>query len=235
MIKLFLLLFSAAKFGKLLTMGGTMLFSMLAYSWIFGWRYAVGFVLLILFHELGHYVAARQRGLNVGVPTFIPFVGAWIQMKEQPTNVETEAYIAFAGPVIGTLAAMGCYWLARESGSQLMLALAYAGCMINLFNLIPLSPLDGGRITAIISPKMWLLGLPLLVGLFFYNHSPMLILIVILAYPQIKQAIWPNPNAVPQGYYEASFNERTNYAVLYLGLVVFLSVMTYLLHTSLAG
>ncbi|MBJ7556715.1 site-2 protease family protein [Marinomonas spartinae] len=235
MIKLFLLLFSAAKFGKLLTMGGTMLFSMLAYSWIFGWRYAVGFVLLILFHELGHYMAARQRGLNVGVPTFIPFVGAWIQMKEQPTNVETEAYIAFAGPVIGTLAAMGCYWLARESGSQLMLALAYAGCMINLFNLIPLSPLDGGRITAIISPKMWLLGLPLLVGLFFYNHSPMLILIVILAYPQIKQAIWPNPNAVPQGYYEASFNERTNYAVLYLGLVVFLSVMTYLLHTSLAG
>lgn len=212
-----------------------MLFSMLAYSWIFGWRYAVGFVLLILFHELGHYMAARQRGLNVGVPTFIPFVGAWIQMKEQPTNVETEAYIAFAGPVIGTLAAMGCYWLARESGSQLMLALAYAGCMINLFNLIPLSPLDGGRITAIISPKMWLLGLPLLVGLFFYNHSPMLILIVILAYPQIKQAIWPNPNAIPQGYYEASFNERTNYAVLYLGLVVFLSVMSYLLHTSLAG
>jgi len=235
MIKLFLLLFSAVKFGKLLTMGGTMLFSMLAYSWIFGWRYAVGFVLLILFHELGHYMAARQRGLNVGVPTFIPFVGAWIQMKEQPTNVETEAYIAFAGPVIGTLAAMGCYWLARESGSQLMLALAYAGCMINLFNLIPLSPLDGGRITAIISPKMWLLGLPLLVGLFFYNHSPMLILIVILAYPQIKQAIWPNANAIPQGYYEASFNERTNYAVLYLGLVVFLSVMSYLLHTSLAG
>ncbi|SBS31671.1 Peptidase family M50 [Marinomonas spartinae] len=235
MVKLFLLLFSAAKFGKLLTMGGTMLFSMLAYSWIFGWRYAVGFVLLILFHELGHYMAARQRGLNVGVPTFIPFVGAWIQMKEQPTNVETEAYIAFAGPVIGTLAAMGCYWLARESGSQLMLALAYAGCMINLFNLIPLSPLDGGRITAIISPKIWLLGLPLLVGLFFYNHSPMLILIVVLAYPQIKQAIWPNPNAIPQGYYEASFNDRTNYAVLYLGLVVFLSLMTYLLHSSLSG
>lgn len=235
MIKVFLLLFSAGKLGKLFITGGTMLFSMLAYSWIFGWRYAVGFVLLILFHELGHYVAARQRGLDVGVPTFIPFVGAWIQIKEQPTNVETEAYIAFAGPVIGTLAAMGCYWLARENGSQLLLALAYAGCMINLFNLIPISPLDGGRITAIISPKIWLLGLPLLVGLFFYNHSPMLILILILAYPQIKQAIWPNPDAIPQGYYEASFNERTNYAVLYLGLVVFLSMMTYLLHDSLAG
>lgn len=235
MIKVFLLLFSAGKLGKLFITGGTMLFSMLAYSWIFGWRYAVGFVLLILFHELGHYVAARQRGLDVGVPTFIPFVGAWIQIKEQPTNVETEAYIAFAGPVIGTLAAMGCYWLARENGSQLLLALAYAGCMINLFNLIPISPLDGGRITAIISPKIWLLGLSLLVGLFFYNHSPMLILILILAYPQIKQAIWPNPDAIPQGYYEASFNERTNYAVLYLGLVVFLSMMTYLLHDSLAG
>ena len=234
MFKLFLAIFSAAKFGKLLTTGGTMLFSMLAYSWLFGWPYAVGFVLLILFHELGHYVAARQRGLNVGVPTFIPFVGAWIQLKEQPTNVETEAYIAFAGPVVGTVAAMACYWLARETGSHLLLALAYAGCMINLFNLIPISPLDGGRITAIISPKVWLLGVPLLVALFFYHPSPMLILIAIFAYPQIKQAIWPDPDKIPEGYYQASLNDKANYAALYLGLVAFLSLMTYSLHNNLS-
>src|SRR4051812_46088896 len=145
---------------------GTMLLSVLAYSWLFGWRYAVGFVLLIFFHEMGHYIAARQRGLNVGAPTFIPFVGAWIQLKEMPHDVETEAYVGFAGPIAGTAAALVCYWLAREYDSRLLLALAYSGCMLNLFNLIPISPLDGGRITAIISPKVWLVGVPLLAALF---------------------------------------------------------------------
>jgi Zn-dependent protease len=88
--KLLVWLFAAGKLGKVATTAGTMLLSILVYSWIFGWRYAAGFVLLIFVHEMGHYVAARQRGLNVGAPTFIPFVGAWIQLKEIPHDVETE-------------------------------------------------------------------------------------------------------------------------------------------------
>ena len=233
-MKFLLGLLAAGKLGKVLLTGGTMLLSMVTYSFIFGWAYAVGFVLLILFHEMGHYVAARQRGLDVGAPTFIPFVGAWIQLKDQPMNVETEAYVGFAGPVAGTAAAMACYYIGRDQGSQLLLALAYSGCMLNLFNLIPLSPLDGGRITAIISPKVWLLGIPLLGALFLYNPSPMLILIAVLAYPQIKQALWPDgKTAQPAGYYEASMNDRVNYGVLYLGLVGFLAVMTYQLHLQL--
>lgn len=234
--KLLILLFSAGKLGKLLTTGGTMIFSMLAYSWIFGWRYAVGFVLLLFCHEMGHYLAAKQRGLDVGVPTFIPFVGAWIQLKEMPHNVETEAYVGFAGPIVGSAAALVCFWLAREFSSQLLLALAYSGFMLNLFNLIPVSPLDGGRITAIISPSVWLLGVPLLAGLFFYHPSPMLLLIAILAYPQLQQA-WQHFRqggaADTNGYYEASLNERVNYGVLYLGLIVFLAMMTYSLHSEL--
>ncbi|MES2625175.1 MAG: site-2 protease family protein [Pseudomonadota bacterium] len=234
MMKLLFGLLAAGKLGKVLLTGGTMLLSMITYSFIFGWPYAVGFVLLILFHEMGHYIAARQRGLDVGAPTFIPFVGAWIQLKDQPMNVETEAYVGFAGPVAGTAAAMVCYYLGREQDSQLLLALAYSGCMLNLFNLIPISPLDGGRITAIISPKVWLLGIPLLGALFLYNPSPMLILIAFLAYPQIKQALWPDRHSPqPEGYYEASMNDRVNYGVLYLGLVGFLAVMTYQLHLTL--
>ncbi len=233
-MKLLFGLLAAGKLGKVLLTGGTMLLSMITYSFIFGWPYAVGFVLLILFHEMGHYIAARQRGLDVGAPTFIPFVGAWIQLKDQPMNVETEAYVGFAGPVAGTAAAMVCYYLGREQDSQLLLALAYSGCMLNLFNLIPISPLDGGRITAIISPKVWLLGIPLLGALFLYNPSPMLILIAFLAYPQIKQALWPDRHSPqPEGYYEASMNDRVNYGVLYLGLVGFLAVMTYQLHLTL--
>src|SRR5207253_1567850 len=99
-----------------------------------------GFVLLIFVHEMGHYLAARQRGLAVGAPTFIPFVGAWIEMKELPHDVETEAWVGLAGPLLGSAGALACYYLYRSSGETLFLALAYAGFFINLFNLIPLSP-----------------------------------------------------------------------------------------------
>jgi Zn-dependent protease len=205
---------------------------MLAYSWIFGWRYAVGFVLLIFIHEMGHYLAARKRGLAVGMPTFIPFVGAWIELKQMPHDVETEAFVGFAGPLAGTAGAMACYWLARQTGSELLLALAYSGCMLNLFNLIPISPLDGGRITAIISPKVWLLGVPLLAALFFYRPSPMLILIAVLAYPQIKAALSGKHDQPPE-YYDVPREARINYAVMYLGLAAFLAIMSYDLHEML--
>jgi Zn-dependent protease len=222
-------LFVAGKLGKVLTTGGTMLISIAVYAWMFGWRYAVGFVLLIFVHEMGHFMAARQRGLDVGAPTFIPFVGAWIELKEMPHDVETEAYIGFAGPLVGTLGALVCYWIARQYDSDLMMALAYSGLMLNLINLIPISPLDGGRITAIISPKVWLAGVPVLAALFFYRPSPMLILIAILAYPQLKSAIWGNPD-LPANYYEVPRDTRVNYAVMYLGLVAFLALMSFDVH-----
>jgi len=230
-------LFVAGKMGKLLATGGTMIVSIFTYSFIFGWSYAIGFVLLIFFHEMGHYIAARLCGLNVGMPMFIPFVGAWINLKEVPHNVHTEAYVGFAGPLVGTIAALACYWIARSTENNLMLALAYAGFMINLFNLIPVSPLDGGRITAIISPKVWLLGVPLLIGLFIYNPSPMLILIGILALPQIKAALQKDGGAsdLPDGYYDVSGEVRINYAIFYLGLTGFLAIMTYQLHNVLSS
>lgn len=233
--KLFAWLFAAGKLGKLFLTGGTMILSMFVYSLTFGWKYAVGFVLLIFFHEMGHYLAARYRGLDVGAPMFIPFVGAWIQLKDMPRDVHTEAYVGFAGPLVGTLAAIGCYWIARNTGSQLMLALAYSGFMLNLFNLIPISPLDGGRITAIISPKIWLIGVPLLIALFLYNPSPMLILIAILALPQLKAALQKDGGVsdMPEGYYDVDINVRVNYGVFYLGLAGFLAIMSYELHKAL--
>jgi Zn-dependent protease len=232
--KLIIWLLAAGKMGKLLMTCGTMLLSIVAYSWIYAWRYAVGFVALIFVHEMGHYAAARQRGLEVGAPTFIPFVGAWIALKQLPHDVETEAYIGFAGPLAGTLASVACYFLARDQDSSLLLALAYAGCMINLFNLIPISPLDGGRITAIISPKVWLAGVPLLAALFFYHPSPMLILVAVLAYPQLKEAIWGDPTK-DASYYTVPRDTRINYGVMYLGLVAFLAMMSYNIHNLLDG
>jgi len=234
MIKAFLLLLTAAKFGKLLTVAGTMAISIVVYSFVFGWAYSVGFVLLILVHEMGHFVAARQKGLNVGVPTFIPFVGAWIALKDRPMNVETEAYIAFAGPLLGTVGALACYYLSREYDSRLLLAVSYSGFFLNLFNLIPLSPFDGGRITAILSPRIWLVGAPLLVAIFLWRPSPMLIVMAVLAAPHVIKAFKFDAKAPENASYYATKPEtRMTYAFYYLALAGFLSVMSFDVHNML--
>ncbi len=232
-MKLLLLLFSGLKFGKLLTTGGTMLLSVLAYSFVFGWWYAVGFVLLIFVHEMGHYIAARQRGLKVGAPTFIPFVGAWIELKDLPHDAETEAYVGIAGPLVGSIGALVCYWLGRTYDSQLLLALAYSGFFLNLFNLIPLSPFDGGRVSAVISPRLWLVGVPILLALFLYNPSPLLILMAILAAPKVMQALRGIRGQAEEAYYTVSAEARVQYAALYLGLAGFLAIMCHELHQEL--
>lgn len=236
MTKLLLLLFSGLKFGKLLTTGGTMLLSVAVYALVYGWRYAAGFVGLIFVHEMGHFMAARRRGLAVGAPTFIPFVGAWIELRDQPVDVETEAYIGLAGPVVGTLGALACYYLGRSMDSGLLLALAYAGFFLNLFNLIPLSPFDGGRITAVLSPRIWLLGVPVLAALFLWRPSPILILVALLAAPQLLKAWRYDPHAPEnRAYYAISAEARLTYALYYLGLVAFLAIMTFELHGMVPG
>ncbi|MDO9237754.1 MAG: site-2 protease family protein [Aquabacterium sp.] len=236
MFKLLLLIFSVFKFSKLLTTGGTMLISVVVYAFIFGWRYAVGFVALLFVHEMGHFLAARQRGLNVGAPTFIPFVGAWIELKDLPHDAETEAYVGLAGPLVGSLGALACYFVARDMGPQghWLLAVSYAGFFLNLFNLIPLSPLDGGRITAVLSPKLWLLGVPVLLAIFWMSPSPMLIIIALLAAPQVMKA-WRFRADDPAHatYYQASAETRLSYATAYIGLLAFLAVMTHDVHEML--
>jgi Zn-dependent protease len=235
-MKLLFLLLKSAKFGKLFTTTGTMLLSLGAYALIFGWRYAAGFIGLIFMHEMGHYLAAKQRGLDVGAPTFIPFVGAWIELKDIPHDVETEAYVGIAGPVIGSGAALALYFLAGAWNSNMLLALAYAGFMINLFNLIPLSPLDGGRVTAIISPRVWLFGVPILIGIFFIHPSPILILIAVIAAPHVYKVL--RGTAVteqPEGYYDVPAKVRVEYACWYLALTALLAVMSFEVHQQLGA
>lgn len=233
-MKLLLGLLAAGKLGKVLLTGGTMILSVFAYALIYGIWYAVGFVLLIFVHEMGHFLAARQRGLDVGWPTFIPFVGAWIELKDQPHDVETEAWIGLAGPLLGSVGALACYYAWKVTDAPLMLALAYAGFFINLFNLIPVSPFDGGRITAIISPRVWLLGVPILVGLFFWHPSPILILMAILAAPQVWKAFKFDPQAPEnQAYYSVAPAKRLEYATYYIALAAFLALISYETHELL--
>ncbi len=232
--KLLLLLLSGAKLGKLLTTGGSMLISVLVYSWIFGWRYALGFVLLLFVHEMGHYLAARYKGLDVGAPTFIPFVGAWIALKDKPHDAQTEAFIGLGGPLLGSIAALLVYFWARSEGSSLLLAVAYAGFFLNLFNLIPLSPLDGGRITAVLSPRIWLLGVPVLAAMFWFRPSPMLILIAVLAAPQVVKA-WKyrSDSEEAKTYYAVSSAIKWEYGIYYMALLIFLAIMSHDVHEML--
>lgn len=236
MIKLLLLLLSGAKLGKLLTTGGTMLLSIVAYAFVFGWKYAVGFVALLFVHEMGHYVAARQRGLAVGAPTFIPFLGAWIELKDIPHDAETEAFVGLGGPLLGSVGALGAYFLARSWDADWLLAVSYAGFFINLFNLIPLSPFDGGRITAVLSPRIWLLGVPILGALFLYRPSPMLLIMALLAAPQVWKALtYRRGSPEAQTYYAVPAAKKWEYGLMYIGLAAFLAVMTHDVHEMLSA
>jgi Zn-dependent protease len=231
---LFFILFSGLKWGKIGASAGSMLLSLVVYAAIWGWKYAAGFIGLLFAHEMGHYIAARQRGLNVGAPAFIPFVGAWIALKEQPLDVETEAYVAIAGPVVGTIAALAVYFWARSESSGLLLAISYSGLFLNLFNLLPISPLDGGRVTAAISPRVWFLGVPVLLALMLYRPSPMLIVVAVLAAPQLLRAWRYDPNAPENvAYYGVPLQTKVEYGAAYLALAALLAVMTYDVHEML--
>lgn len=233
-MKLLLLLFTGLKLSKLLFSAGSMVLALAVYASLYGWPYAAGFIFMLLVHEMGHYLVARQHGLNVGLPTFIPFVGAWIELKEQPMNVQVEAKVAYAGPFAGSLAAFAAYFWARENGSQLMLAVAYSGFLLNLFNLLPVSPLDGGRIVAIVSPRIWLLGVPMLAAVAYFRPSPMLLVIGIVALPQLVKAWKFDPKAPEnQAYYDVKPGERIEYAALYLCLAAVLAVMSSEVHDML--
>jgi Zn-dependent protease len=226
-------LLAGLKFSKLFFTVGTMALSVIVYSFLFGWAYALGFVLLLLVHELGHYVAARRCGLNVGLPTFIPFVGAWIELKQQPMDARTEAYIGIAGPLVGSVGALVCYFLARQLDSTLLLALAYAGFFLNLINLVPVLPFDGGRVSAAISPKLWLLGVPVIVALFIQSWNPLFLLIALLAFPQMMAAWRGEAPAHNPDYYTVSTEVRWQYGLLYGALLIFLAMMCHDLHAEL--
>jgi Zn-dependent protease len=231
-VKALLALMMAGKLGKVLFSAGSMLLSVAIYAQLFGWKYAAGFVLLLLVHEMGHYIAARQRGLSVGLPTFIPFVGAWINLKDQKLDPETAAFVGMAGPLLGTTGAFVVYLAALHYQVAWLLAIAYAGFVLNLFNLIPVVPLDGGHVVAVISPKIWIIGIPLLAALFLWRPSPLLIVVAILAVPRAWAAFRGKLPAPPESQL-ATRSLKLRYAAEYLGLVCFLTLVAFEVHSQL--
>lgn len=201
--------------------------SMLAMVWFeaqrSGWWFGVGFVLMILIHELGHGFAMKQQGVSAGWPIFIPFIGAMIAMKEAPRDRDVEAVIAFGGPLAGTAAAVAAAALGLAFDSRLFIALAYTGFFLNLFNLTPLSPLDGGRVTQAFSRRAWVVGVMVLGAIFLWTHSPQLLLIAALALPRLFGRSGGEEQREPL----APALQRA-WAVRYFGLAAFLGAALYL-------
>lgn len=171
---------------KLGSTGGTvvtMLISAGAYAMVFPAQMAIGLVAMLLVHELGHVIAAKRKGLPASAPVFIPFFGALINMRRNPRDAVTEAYIAIGGPLLGTLGALAAYGLGVWTGHPAYIAVAYIGFFLNLINLLPIHPLDGGRIAVAVSRWLWLAGLVggLVVILSMRNYMENFIFILIWA------------------------------------------------------
>jgi Zn-dependent proteases len=214
------------KLGKFASTFLSMILMLWMYAKLYGLAFGVGFVLLLFVHEMGHYIAAKLIKLNVSLPLFIPFVGAVINLKEMPTNAEAEAKIGLGGPILGSLGAFLCMLLYYPFHQDFLLALAYTGFILNLFNLIPIRPLDGGRAVAAISPWLWLIGLPIAIIFLFIHPNPILILILILGIIEIVNQI-KNPN---KEYFQVTPMKRVIFALIYFGLLAVLGIGSAYIH-----
>ena len=208
-------------FPILLKTGGTMMLSIWFYALNWGWMFAAGFVVLIFVHECGHLVVARWFGLKVGAPVFIPFMGAFIALKDAPRNAWVESCVGIGGPMLGSAGAALCEVGYLVTGEPLLRALAYTGFFLNLFNLAPIGFLDGGRIATALSPWLWVAGLVIVGAMAFAHPNFILLIILVTALPRLWSLFRARTDEEKR-YFEVTATQRWTMAVLYFGLVALL-------------
>ena len=211
---------------KLFTSAGTMLVSLAAYSFVFGWPFAAGFIGLLFVHEMGHVIALRREGIRATPPMFIPFLGAVISARSLGDDAAAEARVGLAGPILGSIGAAACAVIWHLTGNDLWRALAFTGFFLNLFNLLPVIPLDGGRAMAAMAPWMWFVGFAAMVPLAILFPNPIILLILVFAgyetYKRWKLRRTRTPDQ--EAYYRVSRRDRALVAAAYIGLIALLIV-----------
>jgi len=222
-LKLKALIFLLPKI-KLLTTAGTMLVSVAAYSLIWGWRFAVGFVLLLFVHEMGHWIQLRREGIKASAPMFIPFLGALIWARSFGRNAVAEARVGLAGPILGTIGAAVVAIVAYATDSDLLRALAFTGFFLNLFNLLPVVPLDGGRAMAALSPWMWIVGFVALLATTFVFPNPIMLLILVFGAMETWRRWQDRKSPEARAYYDVPLHARLLVAATYIGLIALLAL-----------
>jgi Zn-dependent protease len=210
----------ALPIGKVLLTSASMIAMVAFEAARSGVWFGVGFVLMLLVHELGHGYAMRRCGVQAGWPIFIPFFGAMIAMRGLPRDRSHEAEIAYGGPLAGALVAVAAAALGFVTDSRIFMVLAYTAFFLNLFNLTPISPLDGGRITQAFSRRAWIVGAVLLVIMFMTTHSPQLLLIALIALPRLF-----GRGADEREKLEPA--QQIAWAIRYFGLAAFLAIGMY--------
>jgi Zn-dependent protease len=210
---------------KFLTTGTTALVSVAAYSLFWGWEFAAGFVALLFVHEMGHVLQLRREGIKASTPMFIPFLGAAIFSRSLGDNALAEARVGLAGPILGTLGAVGVAFAGALTGSDLLLALAYIAFFLNLINLIPVVPFDGGRAMAAVAPSMWFLGIGGLVAMILLLGNPFLLIFILLALREMPSR-WRQlrSRTIEQAaYYRVPRRARIAIGAVYIGLIAVLA------------
>ena len=198
----------------------TMLLTNALYATQWGWKFATGFVLLILIHEAGHAVAMRREGIPATAPLFIPFVGAFIAMRGRPRNAYVEAKVAIAGPLAGSLAAWATLAAGLASGRPLLVGLGHAAVLLTLFNLIPVSPLDGGRVAGVFTRPFWLVGYAVGIAATIVTCSPILVLVMVVG----LYTMWQRSRHPVPGYHDVPGGSRLAMGIAYAGLVIALAL-----------
>ena len=205
----------------LLKSGGTMLLMIWVYTQLWGWQFALGFVVLLLVHECGHLLVAKKFGLKVGAPVFIPFMGAFIALKEAPRNAWMEACVGIGGPILGTLGALACNALGELADAPIFFALAWFGYFLNLFNLTPVGMLDGGRIVTAMSRWLWIPGFAVLLWFGWKYPNFVVWLIILLSLPRVY-SLFRKRTEEEQRYFEVTPHQRWTMSIMYFGLIAVL-------------
>jgi Zn-dependent protease len=211
---------------KLLATSGTMLVSIAAYAWLWGFPFALGFVVLLFVHEMGHVIQLRREGIRASAPMFIPFLGAVIGARSLGENAVAEARVGLAGPILGSIGSAACILIWHATGSDIWRALAFTGFFLNLFNLLPVVPLDGGRAMAAMAPWMWFIGFAALIPLALIFPNPIILLIILIGGLETYKRWQLRRSGSPEqrAYYRVSRLDRALIAAVYLSLIALLLV-----------
>jgi Zn-dependent protease len=218
--------------AKFLATSGSMLVSVAAYALIWGWTFAVGFVALLFVHEMGHYIQLRREGVKPSGMLFIPFLGAVVGARSLGGSALAEARVGLAGPVLGTVGCLVAAGIYLATGEEFWRALAFTGFFLNLFNLLPVLPLDGGRAMAAMTPWMWLLGFGAMIALLFIAPNPILIIILLFGGMETYRR-WKMRKSGEDGnaaYYKVKPAHRFLVGAVYIGLLLVLGVGMDLTH-----
>jgi Zn-dependent protease len=205
------------------------------YTMTFGWFYAFVVVGLILIHEMGHYVFMKAMHLDPKLPIFVPFMGAYVQMTKMPADQTTHAWVALAGPLVGGVTAVGMFALGVVWDKPALMAAGNTGIFLNMFQLVPCKPFDGGFVVNAISKWFLIPGTGMAFAMGIMLQSPLLLIFACLAAFMTYRAFTRpvESGGLIMGQKPSTLPEKILIGAAYFGLLCALGFVYWLSHNQL--